>query len=100
VNGWSRQGGSHAILQHGTLFRLHGSYDTGLIFGDYYLLEAVCRAVASCSSAAPVTVIPPQSEPSAMPPTSSSAASSLGPTPVVIIDVPGAGPLRLYGRKA
>ena len=99
MNGWSRQGGSHAILQHGTLFRLHGSYDTGLIFGDYYLLEAVCRAVNSCSSAR-AAVSPPHGKPPAMPPTSSSATSSLGPTPVVIIDVPGAGPLRLYGRKA
>ena len=83
-----RQGTSHAVLQHGTLFRLHGSYDTGLIFGDYYLLEAVNRAVAGCSSL----------QPAATQPTSSSVGSSLGP--VVVIDVPGVGPLRLYGRKA
>ena len=98
VNASSQQGSSHAVLEHGTLFRLHSSYDTGLIFGDYYLLEAVSRAVASCSSAR-LAVSPPESTPSAQQPSSGSAESSAGPTPVVIIDVPGAGPLRLYGRK-
>jgi unsaturated chondroitin disaccharide hydrolase len=32
-----------AILMHGTQDRPRGSYDTGLVFGDYYFLEALLR---------------------------------------------------------
>jgi unsaturated chondroitin disaccharide hydrolase len=32
-----------AILLHGTSFKSRGNYDTGLIYGDYYFLEAMLR---------------------------------------------------------
>jgi unsaturated chondroitin disaccharide hydrolase len=32
-----------AILLHGTSFKAQGNYDTGLIYGDYYFLEAMLR---------------------------------------------------------
>jgi unsaturated chondroitin disaccharide hydrolase len=32
-----------AILLHGTSFKARGNYDTGLIYGDYYFLEAMLR---------------------------------------------------------
>jgi unsaturated chondroitin disaccharide hydrolase len=32
-----------AILRHGTQNKPAGNYDTGLIFGDYYFLEALLR---------------------------------------------------------
>jgi hypothetical protein len=34
---------SSAVLQHGTYHKLENSYDTGLIFGDYYFIEAMLR---------------------------------------------------------
>ena len=73
------QGGGDAILQHGTLFRLHSSYDTGIIFGDYYLLEAMNRGLARCTAVTQALSTPNQAD-------------------VVIIDIAGIGPVRLYGR--
>ena len=35
-----------AILLHGTQNKPAGNYDTGLIFGDYYFLEALLRYTA------------------------------------------------------
>jgi unsaturated chondroitin disaccharide hydrolase len=34
---------TYAILMHGTQDRPRGSYDTGLVFGDYYFVEALLR---------------------------------------------------------
>lgn len=42
------QGGLNSILKHGTLYRLHGSFNTGTIWGDYYLLEALDRSGLKC----------------------------------------------------
>ena len=36
-----------AILLHGTQHKPAGNYDTGLIFGDYYFLEALLRATTN-----------------------------------------------------
>jgi len=36
-----------SILMHGTRNKPGGSYDTGLIFGDYYMLEAMLRYAAA-----------------------------------------------------
>eukprot|EP00877_Chromochloris_zofingiensis_P011292 jgi/Chrzof1/6416/Cz18g09260.t1 len=40
-----RAGQQHnaALLLHGTQFRLEGKFDTGIIYGDYYFLEALNR---------------------------------------------------------
>jgi unsaturated chondroitin disaccharide hydrolase len=47
-----------AILLHGTYHKLAGLYDTGLIWGDYYFLEALLRyrLIPSSRPAFPVTV--------------------------------------------
>ena len=42
------QGQFHGLLKHCTLYRLHGSFDTGCIWGDYFLLEALSRAAKLC----------------------------------------------------
>lgn len=34
---------SQSILLHGTSFKAQGNFDTGLIYGDYYFLEAMSR---------------------------------------------------------
>jgi len=51
----ARAGGKGgALLQHGTLNKPHGrDIDTGLIFGDYYLLKAlqICRRIPGCVGA-------------------------------------------------
>lgn len=44
------QGSLHSILEHGTLYRLHGSFNTGTIWGDYFLLEALNRGINKCST--------------------------------------------------
>jgi unsaturated chondroitin disaccharide hydrolase len=55
-----------SILMHGTRNKPAGSYDTGLIFGDYYMLEAMVRY----SATAPVTTATPTraASPTATPP--------------------------------
>lgn len=42
------QGSFQATLEHCTLYRLHGSFDTGCIWGDYFLLEGLSRAASRC----------------------------------------------------
>ena len=44
-----------AILLHGTNYKPGGDYDTGLLWGDYYFLEALLRAqpVVLTSGSAP-----------------------------------------------
>ena len=39
----ARGTGDKAILLHGTQNNHKGKYDTGLIYGDYYFLEALLR---------------------------------------------------------
>lgn len=41
---------SSAILLHGTQHRPAGNFDTGLVFGDYYFVEALLRHRAMCAA--------------------------------------------------
>jgi hypothetical protein len=43
----ARRKSIQAILLHGTAYRPHDKYDTGLIQGDYYFLEALLRYAAA-----------------------------------------------------
>src|SRR5262249_47425418 len=54
----SEGSGSEAVLLHGTANKPAGSSDTGLIYGDYYFLEAMLRLrrLAPAGPALPVTV--------------------------------------------
>jgi unsaturated chondroitin disaccharide hydrolase len=46
-------GSSQAILLHGTSHKPAGSFDTGLVFGDYYFVEALLRYRALVTSGGP-----------------------------------------------
>lgn len=50
------QSSLHSILEHGTLYRLHGSFNTGTIWGDYYLLESLNRGIQKCKHLAPTII--------------------------------------------
>lgn len=54
---------NQAVLLHGTQNKPAGSYDTGLIFGDYYFIEALQRYAAatgvSTAPTTPTTTAPP-----------------------------------------
>jgi unsaturated chondroitin disaccharide hydrolase len=54
-----------SILMHGTRNKPAGSYNTGLIFGDYYMLEAMLRypATRAASTATPTTPTAPTATP-------------------------------------
>ena len=49
-----------AILQHGTSYKATGLIDRGLIYGDYYFLEALIhyRALGAMSAAQPASQLP------------------------------------------
>jgi unsaturated chondroitin disaccharide hydrolase len=65
-----------SILMHGTRNKPAGSYDTGLIFGDYYMLEAMVRY--SLALPIPTTTPTPATSPTATtpPPTATPQPSS------------------------
>jgi unsaturated chondroitin disaccharide hydrolase len=54
-----------SILMHGTRNKPAGSYDTGLVFGDYYMLEAMLRysSAPAASTATPTTPTAPTATP-------------------------------------
>ena len=57
-----------AILQHGTSYKANGFIDRGLIYGDYYFIEAMLRYRGAAGPAPPPPPLPPPPPPPPLPP--------------------------------
>ena len=68
---------NQAVLLHGTQNKPSGSYDTGIMFGDYYFIEALQRyAAATGVDTAPTTT--PTTTTTASPPTTTACSGRCG----------------------
>jgi unsaturated chondroitin disaccharide hydrolase len=72
---------NQAVLLHGTQNKPSGSYDTGIMFGDYYFLEALQR-YAAATGISTGTTTPPTTTTTPVPPTSTTPVPPTTTVPV------------------
>ena len=85
---------NQAVLLHGTQHKPNNNFDTGIMFGDYYFVEALQRYAAvtgiPVGPALPTTVPPPTTLPTTLPTTT---------PPTTTTTAPAADPVTAYYQK-